>query len=207
MAATLTVFTGPMVSGKSTRLVSALDHEVHGDNVILLLKAATPAEDRTHGVGCRKKTVTNGNTEEAKFEEYAAETVGSIQEAEELFQKIKPQVIGIDEAHFLPFEFTNWIAGKLDKNECGNLQIYVSGLDTDYARRPFGIMPDLLAMADEVIKLRAKCDTCKGKKGHGIFTQKKSRSLKQIEVGNKKLYGAACRACHTIPAISDRTLE
>lgn len=206
MAATLTIFTGPMFSGKSTRLISALDHEVHGDNVILLLKAAAPTEDRTQGVGCRRKTVINGSTEEeAQFEEFAANTVGTAQEAEDLFQKIKPQVIGIDEAHFLPFEFINWIADKLNKNEGDALQIYVSGLDMDYARRPFGIMPDLLAMADEIIKLRAKCNTCKGKRGTGIFTQKKSRSLKQVEVGNKKLYGAACRICHTIPSMGHVT--
>ena len=36
----------------------------------------------------------------------------------------------------------------------------IAGLDMDYRQQPFGPMPRLLAMADEVAKLKAVCHSC-----------------------------------------------
>ena len=199
MASILRVITGPMFSKKSTRLIEALDDEAHADKIILLLKPATPNGDRTSGISFRKKKLQR--EKKSQFEEFAAYTINSAMEAEELFQKIKPHVVGIDEAHFLSYEFLDWITEKLVQHKDSELQLIVSGLDTDFSRRPFGIMPQLMALADEVTKLKGKCDVCKGKKGSGILTLKKGGSLRQIEVGDKEIYGVTCRACHTIPKL------
>ena len=40
------------------------------------------------------------------------------------------------------------------------LGLAIAGLDMNYRQEPFGAMPRLLAMADEVAKLKAVCHTC-----------------------------------------------
>jgi len=199
MASTLTVFTGPMFSRKSKRLIDALDHEAHADKTILFLKPIT--DDRTDGISYRKETLRASRPEEEPvYEKFEAHAIRSPGDAEKLFQKYKPQVIGIDEAQFLTLETFDWILKKLEENKDRDFQIFVAGLDTDYMRRPYTPVPELLAVADKVIKLEAKCDTCKGKNGSGILTQRISGTRKLVEIGSKN-YRAACRVCHTIPEL------
>lgn len=42
----------------------------------------------------------------------------------------------------------------------GGKRVIVSGLDMDFAGRPFGLVPIVLALADEVMKLKAICMRC-----------------------------------------------
>lgn len=74
----------------------------------------------------------------------------------EVFCK-EPAVIGIDEAQFFEKERL-LIAVRLllvfDK------RVIVAGLDLDYAEKGYGPMPELLALADEVLKTKAVCMVC-----------------------------------------------
>jgi len=65
-------------------------------------------------------------------------------------------VVGIDNAHLFPGELVTAVRFMLGFG----LRIIVSGLDTDFKGDPFGSMPILMALANEVIKLRAICTEC-----------------------------------------------
>jgi len=67
----------------------------------------------------------------------------------------------------------------------------------DAWKKPFGIMPKLMAMADEVIKLTAVCFKCK-KRSANLTYKRGGSSDKQIEVGSN-IYEGRCRACHKLP--------
>ena len=65
-------------------------------------------------------------------------------------------VVGIDEAQFLDdhiVEVCNTLAGM-------GIRVIVAGLDLDFKGQPFGPMPALCAIADEVTKVHAICVRC-----------------------------------------------
>jgi thymidine kinase len=62
-------------------------------------------------------------------------------------------VIAIDEVEF----FGDEVAAVADRLATDGYEVIVSGLDTDFAGRPFGALPNLLALADSVTKLTAVC--------------------------------------------------
>jgi thymidine kinase len=80
-----------------------------------------------------------------------------------------------------------------------------------YARRrvqvfkhaePFGPMPDLLAEADEVVKLRAICARCgrdAARSQRLIDGRPAPASAPTILVGAEESYEARCRHCHEVP--------
>lgn len=194
MAARLEVITGPMFSKKSTRLIEKLDWAVHEKKSVLLIKPK--ADTRNKGVAFRKKAVKMGGED---FEEFDAHIVNSAEEISELFEKLKPNVVGMDEVHFAGFWLLDWIVKAMKQHRADDLLIVAAGLDMDYRGKPFKIMPGLMARADRVTKRIAVCEICRGKNGPGVLTQKKTSSKLQIEPGGKETYGVACRACHTIP--------
>src|SRR5437868_10406551 len=58
-------------------------------------------------------------------------------------------VVGIDEAQF----FDDQITGVCEQLALNGIRVIVAGLDMDYQRRPFGQVPNLLAVADYITKL------------------------------------------------------
>jgi len=100
-------------------------------------------------------------------------------------------IVAFDETQF----FGQWIiqAIKTLAWQFG-LDVLVSGLDTDYKREGFGPMPEIMAIADEVHKLKAVCFEC-GQEAQ--FTQKLTGlTTSEIEVGNTEKYEARCGKCY-----------
>lgn len=62
-------------------------------------------------------------------------------------------VVGIDEAQF----FDNSIVDVCNKLANSGKRVIVAGLDMDYEGKPFGPMPNLLAVAEFVTKVHAVC--------------------------------------------------
>ena len=77
-----------------------------------------------------------------------------------------------------------------------DLSVIVAGLDTDFRREPFGVMPHLIKLADEHAKLSAVCYKC-GKEAD--YSARLSGSSDQLVVGAGETYQPACGGCHTIP--------
>lgn len=100
-------------------------------------------------------------------------------------------VIGIDESQFfddnLP-EVCNLLADN-------GVRIIIAGLDMDFTGKPFGIMPKLMAIADEVTKVHAVCMIC-GETA--LFSKRLTDNNHQILLGEKELYEPRCRNCNKI---------
>jgi thymidine kinase len=97
-------------------------------------------------------------------------------------------VIGIDEAQFFDEDIISVceiLAGK-------GIRVIVAGLDMDYTGKPFGPMPNLLAIADYITKLHAICMQCGA---IANYSYRKTNQEKQLVIGEKDQYEARCRKC------------
>lgn len=97
-------------------------------------------------------------------------------------------VVGIDEAQFFDAE----IANVCEQLALRGIRVIVAGLDMDYTGKPFGQMPNLLAVADYITKLHAICVRC----GNiANISYRKSSAEGQILLGEKDVYEPRCRIC------------
>ncbi len=203
--ARLEAITGPMGSGKSEEVARRLRRATYAKRKISVVK---PAQDdrKTRNIF----VLIEENETLKNYERLTMQTLSRAKELKNLIDAFRPDILAIDEAQFLGQvpdkaqfygqEFIDYLNKLLEKNKSKNFVIIAAGLDMDAWMRPFGIMPQLLAMADEVLKLTAICLGCQGEYGPAILTQKKGGTGEQVETGDVgKLYEARCRACHTIP--------
>lgn len=98
------------------------------------------------------------------------------------------RVVGIDEAQF----FDDGIISVCQKLANRGLRVIVAGLDQDYLGRPFGPVPQLLAVAESILKLKAVCMICGGL---ATRSQRLTGETNQVVVGAAERYEARCRAC------------
>ncbi len=107
-------------------------------------------------------------------------------------------VIGIDEAQF----FDEGIVKVANKLADEGFRVILAGLDMDFRREPFGPMPNLLAIADDVQKLHAICTIC-GE--DAMYTQRLINGQPAnyndpvIMIGASEKYEARCRKHHYVP--------
>jgi thymidine kinase len=71
-------------------------------------------------------------------------------------------------------------------------RILIAGLDTTFTGDPFGPIPALMAISDDVTKLSAVCMVCGAP---AIHTQRLGASRELVVVGAAGVYEARCRAC------------
>jgi thymidine kinase len=106
-------------------------------------------------------------------------------------------VVGIDEIQFFPNKIVDVIYQLIKKGK----RVIVAGLDLDFRGEPFGVMPILLSLADEVIKLKAICVVC-SKEAH--FSQRLIDGIPAgyddplILVGAAEFYEPRCCDCFQI---------
>jgi thymidine kinase len=183
------VIVGPMFSGKSEELIRRL-------------KRARIARQR---VACYKpdidlryhRTAIASHSDQT----YEACTVANVERLKaELFPHLQEiDVIGIDEAQFfdeaiIPLTVELVHLGK---------RLIIAGLDTTFTAEPFGPIPALMAIADQVTKLSAVCMVC-GQPA--IHTQRLGQSQELVVVGAAGLYEARCRA-HFQPYLDENASE
>ena len=117
----------------------------------------------------------------------------------------RPQVVGVDEGQFFD---AGLVAVCLWLRDRG-LRVVVAGLDRNFRGEPFGGMPDLLACADEVIKLRAVCARCKDPRVTATLPQRLIDGMPapydspEVLVGGADWYEARCLDCHEVPGRPD----
>lgn len=98
-------------------------------------------------------------------------------------------VVGIDEAQF----FDNGIVSVCNKLANRGVRVIVAGLDMDYKGVPFGPIPALCAIADEVAKVHAICVKC------GALAYVSHRivdSDRRVLLGETGEYEPLCRDCY-----------
>lgn len=103
--------------------------------------------------------------------------------------KDNTRIVGLDEAQF----FDEGIIDVCQKLANRGMRIIAAGLDQDFMGKPFGKIPELLAIAESVSKQSAVCMVCGGP---ATKTQRLICSNEQIVVGSGEAYEARCRVCH-----------
>ena len=98
-------------------------------------------------------------------------------------------VVGIDEAQFLDDGLMD-VCNQLANN---GVRVIVAGLDMDYKGVPFGPIPALCAVADEVTKVHAICVKC------GALAYVCHRLIAddhRVMLGEQQEYEPLCRECY-----------
>lgn len=107
-------------------------------------------------------------------------------------------VVAIDEAQFFDdgiVEVAQRLADELD------IRVIIAGLDTDFRGEPFGAMPHLLSIAEEVTKLQAICVVCgdaASRTQRLVNGRPAARDDPIILVGAQESYEARCRQHHEV---------
>ena len=78
-------------------------------------------------------------------------------------------------------------------------KVYVSGLDSDFERKKFGTLLDLIPMCDKVTKIHSLCSLCKDGTA-GIFSLRLTQEKEQKVIGSE-CYIPVCRYCYEKPKI------
>jgi thymidine kinase len=97
-------------------------------------------------------------------------------------------VVGIDEAQFFDAAIVD-ICNQLAND---GKRVIIAGLDMDFSGKPFGCMPQLMAVADFVTKVHAICVVC-GDIAH--YSYRLVPSQERVLLGETDSYEARCRRC------------
>lgn len=106
-------------------------------------------------------------------------------------------VVGIDEAQF----FDDSIIGVVQELAGRGVRVIIAGLDTDFLGKPFGPMPGLMAIAEDVQKVHAICVRCGSLANH---SHRLSASKKLVVLGEKDTYEPLCRDCYNKAVQEDK---
>ena len=99
------------------------------------------------------------------------------------------EVVGIDEAQF----FYDGIVDVCNQLANRGVRVIVAGLDMDYRGIPFGPMPALCAIADDVTKVHAICVKCGSL---AYVSHRKVQNDKRVLLGETQEYEPLCRECY-----------
>lgn len=184
----LEVVCGSMFSGKSEELMYRLRRAEYARKKVLTIKHEL---DNRKSYSC---IVSHGGFQREAY------PLGSCEESlKTLDQLVDPsiEIVGIDEIQFFPEQTIDIIHKWLDED----IRVIVAGLDLDFRGEPFGIVPKLLALADEVSKLRAICMVCGNEANFSqrlINGKPASYDDETILVGGEECYEPRCRKCFVI---------
>ena len=168
------IICGSMFSGKTEELLRRLKRAEFAKQKVAVFK---PLIDTRYDA--RKIVSHDSKSIKSKPVKLAIEILDQIDNAE---------VIAIDEAQFFDEELiriSNLLANQ-------GKRVIIAGLDMDFLGKPFGIMPDLLAIAEHITKVHAICIEC-GTAANHSYRLTKNQQL--IELGDKLEYKALCRNC------------
>ena len=176
----LIVVTGPMFSGKSTFLTT---HARAASDRGALVQAFKHAFDTRYS---ERAIATHSGD---KLPCLLARTPN------EILRHLKEGVtkVVIDEAQFFDAGIVKTVQYLLELG----IDVTVGGLDLDYRGEPFGPMPDLMAIADDVVKVTGVCSKCQAP---STRTQRMVSDSSTVLVGGEAEYEPRCLECwHVTP--------
>ena len=98
------------------------------------------------------------------------------------------EVVGIDEAQF----FDNSLIEVVQTLANRGIRVIIAGLDTDFLGKPFGPMPALMAVAEDIQKVHAICVKCGSPAQH---SHRLSKHDQLVVLGETDIYEPLCRHC------------
>ncbi|MCD8211075.1 MAG: thymidine kinase, partial [Prevotella sp.] len=169
------VICGSMFSGKTEELIRRLKRAKIARQKVEIFK---PAIDTRYS---DEDVVSHDNNSIVSTPVEASQSI--------LLLSSEMDVVGIDEAQFFDdglVDVCNNLANK-------GVRVIVAGLDMDFRGVPFGPIPMLCAIADEVTKVHAVCVRC------GALAYVSHRlidSEKRVILGEREEYEPLCRECY-----------
>jgi len=167
------VITGCMFSGKSEELVRRLRRAQIARKRVLAIKHSSDDRYDVTDIGCHTG------------DKFKAVTAADVPELAALIQDV--DVVGIDEGQF----FHPGLVELCEELANNGVRVIVAGLDQDSNAEPFGPIPALMVIAEDVTKLTAVCVQCGAPATRSYH---KGRKTDQVEVGANQ-YEARCRHC------------
>jgi thymidine kinase len=171
------VVCGSMFSGKTEELIRRLNRaKIAGQSVEIFKPSIDTRYDETSVVSHNDNAISSTPINSS---------------LNILLMRNQATVVGIDEAQFFDNELV-YVCETLAEQ---GVRVIVAGLDMDYLGKPFGPMPNLMAVAEYVTKVHAICMVCGDLATHS-FRKHADQSL--IMLGEKDTYEARCRHCFQI---------
>jgi thymidine kinase len=172
------VICGSMFSGKTEELIRRIHRAEYARQKIQVFK---PEIDIRYENDC----IVSHNKMKA-----ASEIITS---ADEILSKVEDdtQIIAIDEVQFFDDEIVEVCNTLADEGK----RVIAAGLDQDFTGKPFGPMPQLLAVAEYIEKVSAICVRCGNPANR---TQRMVKESAKVLVGADDIYEARCRNCHEV---------
>lgn len=166
------VITGLMFSGKSEVLLDEYDKKYHKSKILLFKPSI---DTRDYGI---VKTRNN--------KEVTAILINNLKDIKKHLNE-KITTIFIDEANLLKGD----VKILLELSIVDDLDIYIAGLNLTSEQEPFGIMPDIMSIADEIDLKKASCNDCNR---DAIYTYYEGTKKTTVIIGNDN-YLALCSNC------------
>lgn len=191
----LSVICGPMFSGKSRELIRLVHiAEIAGQRTLLFKPRIDTRYSHTDVAS------HDGIRRHAHCVETAREILTIVAQTYPA-----PAVVAIDEGQFFDRGLPPACLWLVERGH----RVVIAGLDRNFRGEPFGSMPDLLACADEVLKLRAVCMRCKDPRVTAVLPQRLINGepapydSPEVMVGGAEYYEARCLDCHEVPGKPD----
>lgn len=170
------VYTGPMFSSKTSRLLSSLERYKYQTKKVVLYK---PELDNRYSIS---EVITHGGHKLPAF---------CIKDGSDIIEHLatlneNPHVIAVDEAFML-----SGIAETLIWLYRNGYTVVVSSLEMSSSGKPFAEIEKMLVWATSVVKCTAVCTVC-NRDAH--YTHKKQIGGEEIEIGGSELYEPRCAA-------------
>jgi thymidine kinase len=180
------VVCGPMFSGKTEELIRRVKRAQIAKQRVQIFK---PAIDVRYDV----EDVVSHSSQVIKSE--------PVESAVDILLRLKDstRVVAIDEVQF----FDENIITVVTKLAARGYRVICAGLDLDFRAQPFGPMPTLLALADEVMKIHAICTVCGAP---ATRSQRLSASKERVLLGETDAYEARCRGHYQHDEIEEQAL-
>lgn len=180
------VYTGPMFSSKTSKLLSSLERYKYQHKKVIVYKPEI--DDRYSATD----VITHGGLKvSANCVKSGADIIEHLSTLNE-----NPHVIAVDEAFMIPgvAETLIW----LFRN---GYSVLVSSLELSATGTSFSEIEKLMPWATKVEKCTAICTVC-GRDAH--YTHKKQLGGDEIEVGGSELYEPRCILHHTLIDMRNR---
>ncbi len=168
------VVTGSMFSGKTEELIRRLRRAVYARQKVEIFK---PAVDSRFS-----------ETEVISHDENAILCTSVENSSNILLLTSNVDVVGIDEAQFFDKGLPDVVVSLANRGT----RVIVAGLDMNFRGEPFGVMPQIMAVADYVTKLHAICMQCGS---IAQFSHRISEKEQLFLLGNNETYEPLCRSC------------
>lgn len=179
------VICGSMFCGKTEELIRRSRRAIIAKQELQVFK---PQIDYRYGI--ERVTSHSGQNIEAQ----------PIAQAHQILKALSKTatVVAVDEVQF----FDEGIIQVVQQLANRKIRVILAGLDTDFRGEPFGPMPQLMSIAEEVTKLHAICVICgeEACRTQRLVNGNPARyDDPVILVGAQETYEARCRKHHMVP--------